>query len=77
MAKIDSPPGFNVWHALGLTPPAATSKDIAFTSDQNRKAWRAESDLEEIGQEEFTPSSKSHSQKFTKDKDGEIISAFR
>ncbi|KAE9567096.1 hypothetical protein CGMCC3_g16762 [Colletotrichum fructicola] len=77
MAKIDSPPDFNVWHALSLTPPAATSKDIAFTSDQNRKAWRAGSALEEIGQEEFTPSFKSHSHKFTKDIDGEITSALR
>ncbi|EQB50390.1 hypothetical protein CGLO_10177 [Colletotrichum gloeosporioides Cg-14] len=36
-----APPDFNVWHALGLTPPGAISKDIAFTSDQIHKAWRA------------------------------------
>ncbi|KAF4869373.1 hypothetical protein CGCSCA1_v011514 [Colletotrichum siamense] len=39
----DSYPDFNIWHALGLTPPAATSKGIDFTSDQIRKAWRAAS----------------------------------
>ncbi|KAF4828906.1 hypothetical protein CGCTS75_v007042 [Colletotrichum tropicale] len=43
MTELDSYPYFNVRHALGLTPPVATSKGIDFTSDQIRKAWRAAS----------------------------------